>query len=113
MRIHKTLAALALSAALLSGGTSAHAALPTYQNPGSIRGREGRVVALNHETNIITIDDGVFLWQWFTAEGGDCDGWEVGDDCVFVICDVNGTADITDDVILSVTYARFDLLPNV
>lgn len=123
MRITKTLAALTLSAALLAGGTTAHAAgySSIYEaqyaaactkqfDVWSVYARAAVVVEVDEERETVTAQDAAgYRWSFYSDGAGD---WEIGDGVALTMYD-NGTPDsILDDWVIGAHYERFDLLPN-
>lgn len=62
------------------------------------------VVELDRENNLmILVDANGFEWAWEGIED-----WQIGD-CASMLMDNNGTAEIFDDVILSMNYNAWEL----
>lgn len=63
-----------------------------------------KVVELDHENDlVILVDANGFEWTWEGIED-----WQIGD-CASLMMDNNGTAEIFDDVILSMSYNAWEL----
>lgn len=62
------------------------------------------VIELDHENDlVILVDANGFEWAWEGVED-----WQIGD-CASLVMDNNGTAEIFDDVILSMNYNAWEL----
>lgn len=63
-----------------------------------------KVVELDRENDlVILVDANGFEWAWEGIED-----WQI-DDCASMLMDNNGTAEIFDDVILSMNYNAWEL----
>lgn len=63
-----------------------------------------KVVEIDHENDlVIMVDSNGFEWAWEGIED-----WQIGD-CASMLMDNNGTAEIFDDVILSMNYNAWEL----
>ena len=63
-----------------------------------------KVVELDNENNLVVlVDANGFKWAWEGIED-----WQIGN-CASMLMDNNGTAEIFDDVILSMNYNAWEL----
>ena len=85
---------LLVGAGLLTGPAAAPEA------PAGLYPLAGTVTGLDRAEDVVTFTDGAGLvWSFYG-----CDDWMIGDG-VAALMDDNGTAIVTDDVIVSVRYA--------
>jgi hypothetical protein len=73
-------------------------------NPANTYAMTCEVVELDRENDlVILVDANGFEWAWEGIED-----WQIGD-CASMLMDNNGTAEIFDDVILSMNYNAWEL----
>jgi len=109
MRINKALSALALSAALLAGGTTAHAAQPSaLYDEYSIYARAAVVVEVDAQNGIVTVRDAAGHCWSFYSDGAD--DWLIGDGVALTMYDNGTPGDESDDKIINARFERFDSL---
>ena len=93
----KRLAMIAAAGALLAGLMIGSGAGKTGSG---LYPRSGTVTGLDHAEDVVTFTDGAGNdWSFYGAED-----WMIGDG-VAALMDDNGTAIVTDDVIVTVRYA--------